>query len=126
MQKKTMFNVFVYFCYFLYLHLFPCKTNAFSRLRTGWCAARSEPPLSASEREAIAAVVKRAEKLDEVEAKRVGRLVARLEGIIPTDYSTVQSNDSGKSLRILAKNDPLTRYASFSQRSSAKVLSPLW
>uniref|UniRef100_A0A2H1V5J8 SFRICE_011026 n=1 Tax=Spodoptera frugiperda TaxID=7108 RepID=A0A2H1V5J8_SPOFR len=49
------------------------------RLRTGWSAARSEPPLTASEREAIAAVVKRAEKIDEVEAKRVGRLVARLE-----------------------------------------------
>lgn len=56
------------------------NTNVRSRLRTGWCAARSEPPLSASEREAIAAVVKRAEKLEEVEAKRVGRLVARLEG----------------------------------------------
>ncbi|XP_026728298.1 rabphilin-3A isoform X1 [Trichoplusia ni] len=51
------------------------------RLRTGWCAARSEPPLTASEREAIAAVVRRAEKIDEVEAKRVGRLVARLEGM---------------------------------------------
>lgn len=51
------------------------------RLRTGWSAARSEPPLSKSEREAIAAVVKRAEKVDEVEARRVGRLVARLEGI---------------------------------------------
>lgn len=50
------------------------------RLRTGWSAARSEPPLTSSEREAIAAVVKRAEKIDEVEAKRVGRLVARLEG----------------------------------------------
>ncbi|XP_013184078.2 rabphilin-3A [Amyelois transitella] len=52
-----------------------------AKLRTGWSAARSEPPLSATEREAIAAVVKRAEKLDEVEAKRVGRLVARLEGM---------------------------------------------
>ncbi|KAF9413243.1 hypothetical protein HW555_008465 [Spodoptera exigua] len=51
------------------------------RLRTGWSAARSEPPLTASEREAIAAVVKRAEKIDEVEAKRVGRLVARLESM---------------------------------------------
>ncbi|KAM3963831.1 rabphilin [Aphomia sociella] len=52
-----------------------------AKLRTGWSAARSEPPLTVSEREAIAAVVKRAEKLDEVEAKRVGRLVARLEGM---------------------------------------------
>ncbi|KAL4713347.1 hypothetical protein ACJJTC_001878, partial [Scirpophaga incertulas] len=52
-----------------------------AKLRTGWSAARSEPPLTPSEREAIAAVVKRAEKLDEVEAKRVGRLVARLEGM---------------------------------------------
>ncbi|KAG6448817.1 hypothetical protein O3G_MSEX005738, partial [Manduca sexta] len=50
-------------------------------LRTGWSAARSEPPLTVSEREAIAAVVKRAEKLDEIEARRVGRLVARLEGM---------------------------------------------
>lgn len=54
--------------------------NIFSRLRTGWSAARSEPPLTVSEREAIAAVVKRAEKLDEVESRRIGRLVARLEG----------------------------------------------
>ncbi|XP_068623564.1 rabphilin-3A isoform X4 [Battus philenor] len=52
-----------------------------NRLRTGWSTARSEPPLTASEREAIAAVVKRAEKVDEVEARRVGRLVARLEGM---------------------------------------------
>ncbi|XP_046964096.1 rabphilin-3A isoform X1 [Vanessa cardui] len=52
-----------------------------AKLRTGWSAARSEPPLSKSEREAIAAVVKRAEKVDEVEARRVGRLVARLEGM---------------------------------------------
>ncbi|XP_045770330.1 rabphilin-3A [Maniola jurtina] len=52
-----------------------------SKLRTGWCAARSEPPLTQNEREAIAAVVKRAEKVDEVEARRVGRLVARLEGM---------------------------------------------
>ncbi|XP_026314154.1 rabphilin-3A [Hyposmocoma kahamanoa] len=52
-----------------------------AKLRTGWSAARSEPPLSPAEREAIAAVVKRAEKLDEVEARRVGRLVARLEGM---------------------------------------------
>ncbi|CAH0696558.1 unnamed protein product [Spodoptera exigua] len=52
-----------------------------AKLRTGWSAARSEPPLTASEREAIAAVVKRAEKIDEVEAKRVGRLVARLESM---------------------------------------------
>lgn len=51
------------------------------RLRTGWSAARSEPPLSATEREAIAAVVRRAEKVDEIEARRVGRLVARLEGM---------------------------------------------
>nr|XP_037872297.1 rabphilin-3A isoform X2 [Bombyx mori] len=51
------------------------------KLRTGWSAARSEPPLTPSEREAIAAVVKRAEKVDEVEAKRIGRLVARLEGM---------------------------------------------
>lgn len=54
----------------------------FLRLRTGWSAARSEPPLTQSEREAIAAVVKRAEKVEEVEARRVGRLVARLEGEI--------------------------------------------
>ncbi|XP_068623562.1 rabphilin-3A isoform X2 [Battus philenor] len=52
-----------------------------AKLRTGWSTARSEPPLTASEREAIAAVVKRAEKVDEVEARRVGRLVARLEGM---------------------------------------------
>ncbi|CAB3245604.1 unnamed protein product, partial [Arctia plantaginis] len=52
-----------------------------AKLRTGWSAAKSEPPLTPKEREAIAAVVKRAEKIDEVEAKRVGRLVARLEGM---------------------------------------------
>ncbi|CAH0685770.1 unnamed protein product [Chilo suppressalis] len=52
-----------------------------AKLRTGWSAARSEPPLTPSERDAIAAVVKRAEKLEEVEAKRIGRLVARLEGM---------------------------------------------
>ncbi|KAL0818326.1 hypothetical protein ABMA28_008808 [Loxostege sticticalis] len=52
-----------------------------AKLRTGWSAARSEPPLTTSEREAIAAVVKRAEKVEEVEARRVGRLVARLEGM---------------------------------------------
>ncbi|XP_061722431.1 rabphilin-3A isoform X1 [Cydia pomonella] len=52
-----------------------------AKLRTGWSAARSEPPLTATEREAIAAVVRRAEKVDEVEARRVGRLVARLEGM---------------------------------------------
>ncbi|CAG9559247.1 unnamed protein product [Danaus chrysippus] len=51
------------------------------RLRTGWSAARSEPPLTATEREAIAEVVRRAEKVDEVEARRIGRLVARLEGM---------------------------------------------
>ncbi|GBP97402.1 Rab effector Noc2 [Eumeta japonica] len=50
------------------------------RLRSGWSAARSDPPLSAAEREAIVAVVRRAERLDELEARRVGRLVARLEG----------------------------------------------
>ncbi|XP_073948239.1 rabphilin-3A-like isoform X2 [Choristoneura fumiferana] len=52
-----------------------------AKLRAGWSAARSEPPLSATEREAIAAVVRRAEKVDEIEARRVGRLVARLEGM---------------------------------------------
>ncbi|CAK1590270.1 unnamed protein product [Parnassius mnemosyne] len=52
-----------------------------AKLRTGWSTARSEPPLTATEREAIAAVVKRAEKVDEVEARRVGRIVARLEGM---------------------------------------------
>ncbi|XP_072934359.1 rabphilin-3A [Epargyreus clarus] len=52
-----------------------------AKLRTGWSAARSEPPLTPTEREAIAAVVKRAEKVDEIEAKRIGRLVARLEGM---------------------------------------------
>ncbi|CAH0713691.1 unnamed protein product, partial [Brenthis ino] len=58
-----------------------CVSFIIKRLRTGWSAARSDPPLTPSERDAIAAVVKRAEKLDEVEAKRVGRLVARLEGM---------------------------------------------
>ncbi|XP_041972144.1 rabphilin-3A [Aricia agestis] len=52
-----------------------------AKLRTGWSAARSEPPLTPNERDAILAVVKRAEKLEETEAKRVGRLVARLEGM---------------------------------------------
>ncbi|XP_013167496.1 PREDICTED: rabphilin-3A [Papilio xuthus] len=51
-----------------------------AKLRTGWCTARGEP-LSAAEREAVAAVVRRAEQLDELEARRVGRLVARLEGM---------------------------------------------
>ncbi|CAG9104357.1 unnamed protein product [Plutella xylostella] len=50
-------------------------------LRTGWSAARSEPPLTPDEREAIAEVVRRAERLEEVEAKRVGKLVSRLEGM---------------------------------------------
>ncbi|VVC95873.1 unnamed protein product [Leptidea sinapis] len=45
-----------------------------AKLRTGWSAARSEPPLTAAEREAIADVVRRAEQVDEVEAKRIGRL----------------------------------------------------
>ncbi|XP_038217430.1 double C2-like domain-containing protein beta isoform X1 [Zerene cesonia] len=52
-----------------------------AKLRTGWSAARSEPPLTTAEREAIAAVVKRAEKVEETEARRIGRLVARLEGM---------------------------------------------
>ncbi|XP_048482459.1 rabphilin-3A [Plutella xylostella] len=52
-----------------------------AKLRTGWSAARSEPPLTPDEREAIAEVVRRAERLEEVEAKRVGKLVSRLEGM---------------------------------------------
>ncbi|XP_022115267.1 rabphilin-3A isoform X1 [Pieris rapae] len=52
-----------------------------AKLRTGWSAARSEPPLTEAEREAISAVVKRAEKVEDNEAKRIGRLVARLEGM---------------------------------------------
>ncbi|XP_077286828.1 rabphilin [Arctopsyche grandis] len=52
-----------------------------AKLRTGWCVAREVSPLTPAEQAAILEVVKRSEALGDTEARRVGRMVERVESL---------------------------------------------